>query len=60
MSTFLPIELAFLLVPITFAVSYTLVLWYKTKGKTPSGSRFRTRYERLQLEALYGAMYRSR
>ena len=58
MSTFLPIELAFLMVPITFAVSFAVVLWYTAKGKTPSRLRYRERYERLELEALYGSGYR--
>ena len=59
MSELFPIWVLFLTAPLAGVISYTLILFRNTR--TSSGSRHRTRYERLQLEALYGEVgYRAR
>lgn len=58
MSDLFPIGFVFLAAPVAFAISYGLVILLKTRE---SGARHRKRYERLQLEALYGDVgYRAR
>jgi len=61
MNELFPVSLVFLAAPIAFAIGYTLVLLFKVRDRSHYQTRYRTRYERLELEALYGATgYRAR